>query len=360
MMKIRISHEYASLIPELSTQEYESLKQSIKQNGLWVPIVVNKDGVILDGHHRYKVCQELGIEEPKTETKEFKDKLEEQIFVIDSNLQRRHLNNFQRTELALKSKSILDQIVKRNESLGGKGDRILTPVGRVDEQIGQRAGVSRDTVRRVLEIQEKASEELKQDLRTDKVSINQAIEMIHRQERDDEFDDDKVCKDFQILIDKFNKAVQESDKVFTEFSQKRPQKPKPTTTKEREARIEEILEQGRKCLVKEFDADKAIAAMKFFLEYFQRYYKNYDSVEQATEYTTEQTLKYIIERDTDKELGIPWYTSQVFEKILCHAVAENKIDNSAAKIKNMKTVQAQLQVLRQREEREEDYDDENE
>ena len=61
IMMIKTSQEYASLVPQLSTEEYESLKQSIKENGLWFPIVVNKDGVILDGHHRYKACQELGI-----------------------------------------------------------------------------------------------------------------------------------------------------------------------------------------------------------------------------------------------------------------------------------------------------------
>jgi hypothetical protein len=77
-------------------EEYESLKQSIKENGLWVPIVVNKDEVILDGHHRYKACVELD-NGPKTVTKEFNDELDEQIFVMDSNITRRQLNNFQRT-----------------------------------------------------------------------------------------------------------------------------------------------------------------------------------------------------------------------------------------------------------------------
>lgn len=63
---------------------------------------------------------------------EFKDKLEEQLFVIDCNLIRRQLNNFQKTELALKAKPIPEAIVKRNESFGGKGGkggRNLTPLG---------------------------------------------------------------------------------------------------------------------------------------------------------------------------------------------------------------------------------------
>ena len=93
-VEIRINNKYASLVPELTREEYESLKESIKQNGLWVPLIVNQDGVLLDGHHRYKVCQELGIK-PHYIVKEFKGEFYEKLFVIDCNIKRRQLNNFQ-------------------------------------------------------------------------------------------------------------------------------------------------------------------------------------------------------------------------------------------------------------------------
>jgi ParB-like chromosome segregation protein Spo0J len=178
---ITINQEYANLVPPLSAEEYDGLKERIKQNGL-IPIIINGQGVILDGHHRFRACQELGIE-PKTDTMNFPDKLHEKMFVIDSNLQRRHLNNFQRTELALKSKSILEQIAKKNMSSAGKGVEIQTPLGRIDEQIGKHAGVGKDTVRRVQTIIEKAPEEVKQNARAGKMSINEAIEYIRRQEQ---------------------------------------------------------------------------------------------------------------------------------------------------------------------------------
>lgn len=99
---IKINEEYASLFPQLSELEFQKLKEFIKTNGLWYPIIVNKDGIVLDGHHRFKACQELGIKEPKIETKEFADPLLENKFIIESNLERRQLNDFQRIELALK------------------------------------------------------------------------------------------------------------------------------------------------------------------------------------------------------------------------------------------------------------------
>ena len=187
IIKIKTSEEYANLVPPLSAEEYESLKESIRTNRrLWVPIIVNNDWEILDGHHRFKACNELGIKESeiKTTTMSFTDKLQEQMFVIDCNLQRRHLNNFQRTELALKSKSFLNQIAKQNESIGGsgsgkgKGDRILSPLGRVDEQIGRLAGVSRDTVQKVQKIMENGSEWTLEGVRTGRMSINEAIKQM--------------------------------------------------------------------------------------------------------------------------------------------------------------------------------------
>jgi hypothetical protein len=133
---------------------------------LWVPIVVNNQGVVLDGHHRFKACQELGIEEPKTTTMEFKYKLEEKLFVIDCNLRRRQLNDFQKTELALKSKSILEQVAKQNSQANLKQNQDGSPSSKslelgdkgVSEEIGKRAGVSHETVRKVETLIHKAPE----------------------------------------------------------------------------------------------------------------------------------------------------------------------------------------------------------
>ena len=174
--KIKVSQEYASLVPQLSAEEYESLRQSIKENGLYVPIMVNQDGIVLDGHHRYRICRELGIEH-KTLVKEFKEKLDEQLFVIDCNLKRRQLNNFQRTELALKSKSILTEIAKKNMSLGGKGSKVLETLDEkgVAEEIGKIAGVSHETVRKADKLLDSAPDDVIEKLRTGDMSISQAF-----------------------------------------------------------------------------------------------------------------------------------------------------------------------------------------
>jgi ParB-like nuclease domain len=192
-MKITINPDYDRQVPKPSQQEYSSLKQDIHEYGQLYPIIVNQDGVVLDGHHRFRICEELG-KEPEYKVKEFKDDAEERLFVIKSNLagKGRHLNKFRRTELALKLKPDLKEIARRNESLGGKnkkkstrrkGDRNLTPLGRVVDEIARMANVSRDTVTKVEKIIESLEEEDIERLRAEEVSINQAYNQILEQER---------------------------------------------------------------------------------------------------------------------------------------------------------------------------------
>src|SRR5947209_15212871 len=100
---IRFHPEYEKIVPRLKPEEYQQLKSSIAENGLYHPIIINKDGFVLDGHHRVRACLELGIEEKKQElkfeVKSFDNPYLEKIFVIDTNLTRRQLEPYSRVEL---------------------------------------------------------------------------------------------------------------------------------------------------------------------------------------------------------------------------------------------------------------------
>ena len=85
----------------LSLMQYEALKNSIMAEGQHYPIAYNAENEILDGHHRYKICSELGID-PKIESEPrvFPDKLSEKQFVLETNLIRRHLDTWYRIMVA--------------------------------------------------------------------------------------------------------------------------------------------------------------------------------------------------------------------------------------------------------------------
>ena len=52
------------LLPDLTPEEYAALRDDIEANGLRVPVDVDEDGNVLDGHHRQRVATELGIDYP--------------------------------------------------------------------------------------------------------------------------------------------------------------------------------------------------------------------------------------------------------------------------------------------------------
>jgi ParB-like chromosome segregation protein Spo0J len=206
-IKIKINPEYASLVHPFSEEEYNSVKQSIEKEGQYYPIIINQDGIILDGHHRYKICTELGIE-PQCFVRRFEDKLDEKMFVFDSNLRRRQLTLFQKVELAFKMKPILQEIAKRNESLGGKGVKDLTPLGRVDEEVGKLAGVSYGTVRKFEKIIKCFPQEHLDKVRAGEISINQAYNGIILSERIESVKE-KLHLDLQKILPEIEKIEEE-------------------------------------------------------------------------------------------------------------------------------------------------------
>jgi ParB-like chromosome segregation protein Spo0J len=76
---------------DLTEREYAELRQSIMDNGVLQPIYFDTDGEILDGHHRMKVCDELGITDfPRMIVPGLTEE-EKLNFAREVNVTRRHL-----------------------------------------------------------------------------------------------------------------------------------------------------------------------------------------------------------------------------------------------------------------------------
>ena len=198
LITITINPEYESIVPPLSEEEYEALKKSIKENGLCLPIFITEYGVILDGHHRYKICLELGIE-PKFEIKRFDNKLDEIEFVIDINLTRRQLTPFQRVELAFELEKVESEKAKLRSlqnlknvsqklSSGSMGhiDNLSEDQGRTRAIVSKKAGISQGTYERGRKIIQNGSEEQKKKLRKGKSTINKECNKIKKDQKKEE------------------------------------------------------------------------------------------------------------------------------------------------------------------------------
>jgi len=97
MIELKQHPTLKDLIPPLSKEEYQALKQDIQEHGIQVPIIHDAAGQIIDGWNRYLIAKELEIE-AKTVEWEFPDNVERGISL---NLRRRHLSKDQRDKLIL-------------------------------------------------------------------------------------------------------------------------------------------------------------------------------------------------------------------------------------------------------------------
>ncbi len=89
--------------PEESEQ-YEAIKASIKQHGIWEPIVIKTDGTILSGHLRYHVAQSLKLKSvPVRVAQAFETYRDEVTFIIRANTDRRQLT---KAEIAIAFKRL--------------------------------------------------------------------------------------------------------------------------------------------------------------------------------------------------------------------------------------------------------------
>ena len=95
-----IDNEFQGLIPTLTDDEFKGLEDSILSEGCRDALVVWGD-TLVDGHNRYKICKKHNLPF-KTIQKEFSSRDEVLLWILNNQLSRRNLNDFQRIELVRK------------------------------------------------------------------------------------------------------------------------------------------------------------------------------------------------------------------------------------------------------------------
>lgn len=91
---IQLTEKY-QVLPDMPPEQFEALKADIAERGVLVPVDVDEQGHILDGHHRYRACVELGVTDFPTIVRPGLTEEDRRIFARKSNMLRRHLNRAQ-------------------------------------------------------------------------------------------------------------------------------------------------------------------------------------------------------------------------------------------------------------------------
>jgi ParB/RepB/Spo0J family partition protein len=163
-------HWYALLFPELPADEYEKLKEDIRVNGQLQPIVIAKkdDGnyELLDGRHRIKICQELGIT-PYTvlfrDVHNVRAEMTEVDFIDSVNLHRRHMTDDQRAQLAVARSEGLEKAAKEQQKR--KSVLVKSPKQKplnVRKELAKQTGLPENKIRIAQELAKRDPETAKQ------------------------------------------------------------------------------------------------------------------------------------------------------------------------------------------------------
>jgi hypothetical protein len=179
-LNITINEELRSFIDPLTPVEYAALERSLLADGCRDALVLWRD-VLIDGHNRYDICTKHGIPFRTVNNDKF-DSLEDvMLWVIDNNLARRSVSDFQRGMLALRKKEIVAARAAQraaeappDQPAPEPADDPVDPPWSTREDVAKAARVSANTLSQIERIRKTAAPELVDAVRTGTISVSAA------------------------------------------------------------------------------------------------------------------------------------------------------------------------------------------
>ncbi|MRT27922.1 hypothetical protein [Herbaspirillum sp. CAH-3] len=196
-MNIVINEELKQYIDPLTPNEYAALERSLLAEGCRDALVLWGD-VLIDGHNRYEICSKYDLPFKTIQNDSFGSLEDVLLWMIDNQLGRRSVSDFQRGMLALRKRDIIAARTKAEampakstateESEGAGAAASDAPAasddpwhaddntGRIKtrEDIARAAGISSATIGQIDRIRKTAAPELVEAVRSGAISINAA------------------------------------------------------------------------------------------------------------------------------------------------------------------------------------------
>ena len=119
LRELTIDPEFRDLIPPLAEEERRILEESIVANGCESPLTIWND-TIVDGHNRYDICRKHSIPFAVLE-KDFADRDAALLWMIQTQLGRRNLTAYQKSELALRFEPLMSKQLTLGSLFDGIG-----------------------------------------------------------------------------------------------------------------------------------------------------------------------------------------------------------------------------------------------
>ncbi len=193
---ITVDPEFEALIPPLTKDEFKQLRENILEyNEVFDPLITWQ-GVLVDGHNRWRIIQEHPEVIYKTTEIIFYDRNEAKLWIINNQLGRRNLNKADAIILAQKKSEVTAQAAKEKQKQAGgdkrseeykenasvKNDKTEKEPISTRKETAKLAGVSEGTVAQFDQVQKKAPE-LIPKIRSGEMTIGGAYKAVKEEEK---------------------------------------------------------------------------------------------------------------------------------------------------------------------------------
>lgn len=303
--KYRIDPELNTVLPKLSEEDYTALEKSLLTDGYKGAPIMIWDGVIVDGHNRYEICNKHNIPY-EVKNIDFENKEEAMRWMVRQQIGRRNLTPMQRISISEKYRPFCEKEAKANQSKAGKeygnggtkltenlpqasdtGKKERNPT--TDKKLADIANVSEKTYRMGTKILNSGNEELIQQAIDGEISINKAYNKLKAsQKKESEKKQDNIIP---------------SD-TKSELQDLKENKRKESTQKVREARDEHGFDSPEYEDAKQQQLDVEIQ-----INALENAVRNSDDIEKV-----KQIQKRYLDNLNDFQTDIDWLLSMEFYK----------------------------------------------
>ena len=151
-MQLRIDPEFESRIPPLTDDEFQQLEENILADGVIISPIVVWEGVVIDGHNRFRIVEKHPHISFTTCKRQFENRYEALAWICKNQLGRRNLTFQQKKYLIGKqydSEKASHGGDRKSEEVKSSGQKAhLISDKKTAERIAEENGINEKTVRR--------------------------------------------------------------------------------------------------------------------------------------------------------------------------------------------------------------------
>ena len=180
-MDIVIDPKFERLLPPLDEEEFSKLEQDVRENGIMDPLKVWKGkGVLVDGHHRYKLAQKYGLEYEVDEIG-FTSAEDVAWWMINNQAGRRNLTKTQQALMYADAENLVESL--KAMAKDAQSDLHKRGPVHVNKILAEKAGVSHGMMDMVMAVKKSGNQELLEKMRSGIMSAHEAYQRVKAVER---------------------------------------------------------------------------------------------------------------------------------------------------------------------------------